>query len=73
MCYSHPNNTASTGTQLKALFSRLDREVPIEHDVALVLGMCVERGRGVARKQKFDEREAAVHGLARYTNDRKRA
>jgi hypothetical protein len=72
MCYSHPNNSASPGAQLKALFSRLDREVPIEHDVALILRMRVKRGRGVPRKQKFDQRETAVDGLARYTNDRKR-
>lgn len=71
MCYSHPNHSASPGAQLKALFSRLEREVPIKHDVALILRMCVKRGRGVPRKQKFDEREAAVDGLAWYTNDRK--
>ena len=41
--------------ELEPLLASPNREPSLEHDVALILGMAVQRGRRVSRKQELDQ------------------
>lgn len=59
--------------QLEAVRAGVYGELPVEHDVALVLRVGVERRRCVARKEELDHGEAAIDGLSRHPDNRQSA
>ena len=48
---SHRDGRCSAGPERKAPLAGLHRELPVVHDVALILRMGVARRRGAARKR----------------------
>ena len=59
--------------ELEAVRAGVYGELPVEHDVALVLRVGVKRRRCVARKEELDQSEAAIDGLSRHPDDRQSA
>ena len=62
-----------TRVELEAVRAGVYGELPVEHDVALVLRVGVKRRRCVARKEELDQSEAAIDGLSRHPDNRESA
>ena len=65
---SHRDGRCSAGSELKAPLAGLHRELPVDDDVALILGVGVARRRGAAWKEKLDQRVAAADRLTGHAN-----
>jgi hypothetical protein len=71
--HSHRHGCGTTTVQQEPIVTGLDGQHPLEHDVTLILRVCVKGWRSGVREDELDQRVPVANGLAGHPDRGQRA